>query len=170
MKSEEKSNRARIEEMAMHDIFLYRVLQMHRHGESWTECMEVAVIALVEQKDAFTNELSGQMADRREAKLEFIENENKSLRGHVELLRDSLLYCKLSMEDYPIDEHEREKIDGVLDETPTQALAAIRSKEVEAMEAFKDELLRSVSVIYRPHIEGVCSIVAERLKNGDNNG
>lgn len=36
--------------------------------------------------------------------------------------------------------------------------------EARAIESFKDELVKSVKVIFRPHIEGVCAVVKNRLR------
>lgn len=37
--------------------------------------------------------------------------------------------------------------------------------EVQAVTQFKDELVKSVKPIFRPHIEGVCAVVLDRLRS-----
>ncbi|MCG9964576.1 hypothetical protein [Shewanella cutis] len=46
-------------------------------------------------------------------------------------------------------------------ESPKQCLDDIRAK---AICDFKNELLAATSVMFRPHIEGVCAVVTERMQ------
>ena len=48
-----------------------------------------------------------------------------------------------------------------IDKTPKTCLVEIQAR---AVDDFKDELIKSVKAIYRPHIEGVCAVVTERLR------
>ena len=50
---------------------------------------------------------------------------------------------------------------AVIDSKPDASLAEVK---VQAIDEFKSELAKSVSVIYRPHIEAVCAVVAQRIR------
>lgn len=41
---------------------------------------------------------------------------------------------------------------------------AKREAEIKAVQAFKEELVKSVSPLFKPHIEGVCAVVTDRLR------
>lgn len=40
----------------------------------------------------------------------------------------------------------------------------ITAHDADVIERFKDELVKSVSVMFRPHIEGVCAVVQRRFR------
>jgi hypothetical protein len=41
---------------------------------------------------------------------------------------------------------------------------------IKAVELFKSELVKSVNPVFRPHIEGVCAVIADRLRQTDSDG
>lgn len=72
------------------------------------------------------------------------------------------------LRDYVSRRYNRSRCDALkaegkalLNETPAQSLREIK---VQAVEEFKDELVKSVSVMLKPHIEGVCAVVTENLR------
>lgn len=47
---------------------------------------------------------------------------------------------------------------------------SVPESDADAVIQFKDELLKSVKPIFRPHIEGVCAVVLERLRTAGDEG
>lgn len=81
-----------------------------------------------------------------------------AMRAQRERLREQLVRCHNAHTGvYPA----QLDVCQAIRETSAQSLAAI---EARAIEQFKNELLQSVKVIFRPHIEGVFAVVESRLR------
>lgn len=110
-----------------------------------------------EEAKAYTVEL--------EDKIKALESERDALVAHVE----RLIEVGTTLTDpHELACYEVKLWDEVCEQSPTANLAE-RDAEVarKAIESFKDELVSSVSVAFKPHIEGVCAVIQERVKRGE---
>ncbi|MBL4863258.1 MAG: hypothetical protein JKY09_09625 [Crocinitomicaceae bacterium] len=45
--------------------------------------------------------------------------------------------------------------------------AVVEAAQKSAIKEFKEELFKSISIMYRPHIEGVVAVIEDRLKQAE---
>ena len=62
-----------------------------------------------------------------------LEETNQALSAHVERLRQALEYCKKALDNYPLDDEEKNIVDGTLSEAPAQSLREVRAEAVESV-------------------------------------
>lgn len=80
-----------------------------------------------------------------------IEQERDQLKAHVQR------FMEVESDQVTL----RVAVQSAQDATPEICLA---DHDAEVIERFKDELVKSVSVVFRPHIEGVCAVVQQQLR------
>jgi len=74
-----------------------------------------------------------------------------------------LKHQKINSEDGSklLDGQGAHELQCAIQQSPAACLAEIQAK---AIEDFKEELIKSVSVMFRPHIEGVCAVLTDQLR------
>lgn len=83
-----------------------------------------------------------------------LEQERDELKAAVALAIDTFEQYQMDVDTYPPIKHV------ALMQNLSGALA---KHDADVIERFKDELVKSVKPIFRPHIEGVCAVVQQQI-------
>lgn len=111
-------------------------------------------------KTTYSLMLSGEKRGVEKGREESQEKINE-LAAHVHRLREVVTTGLKNKRGSALD--VLNELDEIINETPQQSLAEHDAEVARrAIESFKDELVKSVNVMLRPHIEGVCAVVTEQ--------
>ncbi|SEG16317.1 hypothetical protein [Marinobacterium lutimaris] len=130
------------------------------------------LVAEYHQKDDEIKRLQEEVAKREvdcDASIKLIEireKERDQLKAQITHLGKALLVVTDELESWKATEECPESIRAIREgklallKSAKQCLAI---HDAEVIERFKDELVKSVNVMFQPHIEGVCAVVQQRI-------
>lgn len=139
-----------------------RVMTEDHQPDGWPAVQMKTITALCDEVERLRRDNEHQR-ERRNAARDAIEK-GKAERKAIEQERDQL---KAALQRFmELDQNDRDlplELWAVQhDVSPVDISLALHDAEV--LERFKDELVKSVNVVLRPHIEGVCAVVQQQIR------